>query len=72
MQMKPLTANGVERTFPPDDMPATVADLVNQLDVKGAVAVAEINGTIVRPEEFARTELTDGQSIELVRFVGGG
>ncbi len=70
--MKSLTVNGVERTFPPDDVPATVADLVKQLDIKGSVAVAEINGTIVRPEDFASTELTDGQSIELVRFVGGG
>ncbi|MCP4644479.1 MAG: thiamine biosynthesis protein ThiS, partial [bacterium] len=41
-------------------------------NVEASVAVAEIDGVIVRPEAFARTQLTDGQTIELVRFVGGG
>lgn len=70
--MKSLNVNGVERRFSPEAMPTTLSELVQALDVKGAVAVAEIDGVIVRPEDFARTELADGQSIELVRFVGGG
>ena len=70
--MKLLNVNGVERQFSPDEMPATLAELLQQLDIEASVAVAEIEGVIVRPEDFARTQLTDGQSIELVRFVGGG
>jgi thiamine biosynthesis protein ThiS len=70
--MKSLHVNGVERRFSPDQMPVTLSDLVKALDVEAAVAVAEIDGVLVRPEHFARTQLTDGQSIELVRFVGGG
>ncbi len=70
--MKSLHVNGVERRFGPDEMPGTVSDLLERLNVEASVAVAEIDGVIVRPEAFARTQLTDGQTIELVRFVGGG
>jgi len=70
--MKSLNVNGVERRFSAEAVPATLSELLKVLDVETAVAVAEIDGVIVRPEDFARTKLADGQSIELVRFVGGG
>jgi thiamine biosynthesis protein ThiS len=70
--MKLLNVNGVEWQFSPDEMPGTLSELLKQLDIETSVAVAEIDGVIVRPEGFARTQLTDGQRIELVRFVGGG
>jgi len=70
--MKSLNVNGVARQFSDKEMPATLAELLKQLDTEASVAVAELDGRIVRPEEFDRTELTDGQTIELVRFVGGG
>ena len=70
--MKSLTVNGVEQQFAPDEMPGTVSDLLGRLNVEASVAVVEIDGDIVRPEAFAHTPLTDGQTIELVRFVGGG
>ena len=70
--MKSLNVNGVERQFSAGAMPTTVAELLERLDVGAPVAVAEIDGVIVRPEDFAGTKLVEGQSIELVRFVGGG
>ncbi|UCD50638.1 MAG: sulfur carrier protein ThiS [Phycisphaerales bacterium] len=70
--MKSLNVNGVERQFAPDEMPGTVSDLLGRLNVTSSVAVVEIDGVIVRPEAFDHTPLTDGQTIELVRFVGGG
>jgi len=70
--MKSLNVNGVERRFSGEAVPTTLSELLKQLDVEAAVAVVEIDGVIVRPEDFARTKLADGQSIELVRFVGGG
>jgi len=70
--MKSLTVNGVEQQFAPDEMPGTVSDLLGRLNVEASVAVVEIDGTIVRPEAFAQTPLTHGQTIELVCFVGGG
>ena len=33
---------------------------------------AEIDGVIINRDKFAETKLRNGQSIELVRFVGGG
>lgn len=70
--MEQLKVNGVEHTFAADDMPATLSDLLTALRVKGPTAVAEVDGAIVRPEEFATTPLRSGQCIELVRFMGGG
>lgn len=70
--MEVLTINGVERQFPDGQLPLTVAKLLEQLNVKPATVVAEINGQIIEYSKFAQTQLIHGQSIELVRFVGGG
>ena len=70
--MKSLQINGRLRQFPPDEMPATVSALVEKLGIAAATVVAEVDGTIVRPDAFARTPLSDGQAIELVKFMGGG
>jgi thiamine biosynthesis protein ThiS len=53
-------------------MPATLSALVEKLGLTAATVAAEVDGRIVRPAEFARTVLSDGQSIELVKFMGGG
>jgi sulfur carrier protein len=53
-------------------MPGTLSDLLQELGVQAGTVVAEVGGVIIRREEFGRTPLADGQSIELVRFMGGG
>ena len=70
--MEILKINGIEKQFPAGQQPATVAELLEQLDVKSATVVAEIDGQIVERKKFAETKLRNGQSIELVRFIGGG
>ncbi len=70
--MEALRINGVEKHFPADQFPATLAELVEHLGFSAATVVAEINGKIVKSENFAQTSLSAGQSIELLRFVGGG
>jgi sulfur carrier protein len=70
--MKSLQINGQMRQFAPQEMPATLAALLEILGIAAATVVAELDGRIVRPEEFARTELRDGQTIELMKFMGGG
>ena len=70
--MEVLKINGAERKFPDGQLPSTVAELLEQLDVKPATVVAEIDGQIIEPKKFGQTQLHNGQSIELVRFVGGG
>jgi thiamine biosynthesis protein ThiS len=70
--MKSLKVNGVERQFAPDQMPGTLSALLDVLGVGVNAVVAEVDGRIVRREEFHRTELKDGQQIELVKLMGGG
>ncbi|HOQ04855.1 MAG TPA: sulfur carrier protein ThiS [Anaerohalosphaeraceae bacterium] len=67
-----LKINGTPQTFEPSEQPATLADLLKQLQMEKAAVVAEVDGQIIPRERFAQTVLRDGQSIELVRFVGGG
>lgn len=70
--MEILKINGVDRQFPEGQLPSTVAKLLEQLGVKPATVVAEIDGQIIESKNFAQTKLYNGQSIELVRFAGGG
>jgi thiamine biosynthesis protein ThiS len=70
--MEVLKINGVERQFPDGQLPSTVAKLLEQLGVKPPTVVAEIDGQIIESKKFAQTQLRNGQSIELVRFAGGG
>ena len=70
--MKSLQINGQVRQFTPEEMPATLCALLERLGIGAATIVAEVDGTIVRPEEFARTQVRDGQTIELIKFMGGG
>jgi sulfur carrier protein len=37
-----------------------------------AVAVVEINRSIVKKEDFDKTVLNSGDAVEVLRFVGGG
>ena len=70
--MTSLTINGKERQFAPQAMPKTLSDLLTELGVAAATVVAEIDGAIVPAEQFTATELRHGQTIELVKFMGGG
>jgi len=70
--MMSLKVNGVERQFAADRMPGTLTALLDALGVGTDAVVAEVDGRIVRREEFARTEIRDGQQIELIRLMGGG
>ncbi len=69
--MKVLKINGIEKQFP-DGIPKTLIELLKQLDIHQATVVAEINDKIIAREDFSQTQLSSGQKIELVRFVGGG
>jgi thiamine biosynthesis protein ThiS len=69
--METLKINGAERQFPAG-IPQTLTELLGQLNIDQATVVAEIDGRIVERRSFAQTQLSAGQSIELVRFVGGG
>jgi thiamine biosynthesis protein ThiS len=67
-----LKINGKEEIFPDNKMPATIADLLRHLGVDSTTVVAELEGQIIERAKFSTTNLRDGHSIELVRFVPGG
>lgn len=51
---------------------ATVLDVLRSLNFPTDSIVVERNGDILRPPVFETTILTEGDVLELVRFVGGG
>ncbi len=67
-----LRVNGEDKVFAPDAFPATVADLIALLALDPKMVVAEVNGVIVSRGDIARHPLAPGDTVELVRFVGGG
>lgn len=67
-----LRINGIDKQFAQDKLPQTLADLLAELKIDQATVVAEIDGRIVERKDFTSAALQPGQSIELVRFVGGG
>jgi sulfur carrier protein len=69
--METLKINGSDRQFA-DGLPQTLTELLEQLGINQATVVAEIDGRIVERRNFAQTQLSNGQTVELVRFVGGG
>ena len=50
----------------------TLEDLLAQLAIPADRVAVEHNRAIVPRDRFATTALTDGDSLEIVRFVGGG
>ena len=70
--MDVLKINGLKKEFPAGKLPATISELLRQLNIEAATVVAEIDGKIIECKNFDNTKLVDGQNIELVRFVGGG
>lgn len=64
-----ITLNGESRRVPG---PGSLEDLLRHLELDARMVVVEHNRQIVRRPELARTAVSDGDSVELVHFVGGG
>jgi thiamine biosynthesis protein ThiS len=64
-----ILVNGEPRRVPG---PASAADLLQHLGLDPRTVVVELNRQIVRRPELGNTTLSDGDSVELVHFVGGG
>jgi thiamine biosynthesis protein ThiS len=54
------------------DAVRTVADLLERRNLRAKLVAVEQNGTIVPRSEFDRKEISDGDELEIVHFVGGG
>jgi thiamine biosynthesis protein ThiS len=64
-----ITLNGERREVPG---PGSLAGLLGHLGLDPRLVVVELNREIVRRPRLDDTTLADGDSVELVHFVGGG
>jgi thiamine biosynthesis protein ThiS len=69
MSQLEIMVNGESRRVPG---PASVADLLRHLGLDPRTVVVELNREIVRRAHLGQTALADGDTVELVHFVGGG
>lgn len=58
----------------PYELPAslTIAQLLARLDIDPRRVAVEHNFIIVKRDQYASTEIGEGDQIEIVNFVGGG
>ena len=64
-----LIINGDEKSYP-DAL--SLAELIEQLGMKGDRVAVELNREIVSRAQWPETTLNDGDKLEIVHFVGGG
>jgi thiamine biosynthesis protein ThiS len=69
MSQLTVVVNGEPRTIP---APASVADLLARLGLDPRMVVVELNREIIRRPRVGEVKLADGDTVELVHFVGGG
>ena len=61
--------NGKDREIQPG---LSVQELVESLDLNPQLIVVELNREILARERLAEIEVSEGDQVELVHFVGGG
>lgn len=64
-----LQINGEDRDF---TAPLTLNGLVEQLGMKQDRVAVELNRDIVPRDKWPQTNLSEGDRLEIVHFVGGG
>jgi sulfur carrier protein len=64
-----VTINGKQIEF---DSAPTGAELLELLNITPTTVVAELNGEIIKREQFLLLTLSDQDVLELVTVVGGG
>jgi len=64
-----ITVNGKPKEL---DAPTTVAALLESLGLDTARVALELNREILPRAEFVDRILTNGDTLEIVQFVGGG
>ena len=64
-----VSVNGDEREVPSG---TTLEALARLLGLSAERLAIELNLRVIRRPEWGRTELADGDRVEIVHFVGGG
>ena len=64
-----VTINGQRRNLPEG---MSLVEAVSRFFPDSGSLVVERNGSFVRPGEWVKTSLADGDVLEMIQFVGGG
>ena len=64
-----ITLNGTEKEISSSD---SLQEIVQQFCKQSKNIIAEVNGEIVKGTDWPQKKIQDGDTIELVSFVGGG
>jgi thiamine biosynthesis protein ThiS len=64
-----LTINGEDRKF---TSISTISSLLDQLGMKPDRVAVELNRELMPRDRWVTTQLSDGDKLEIVHFVGGG
>ncbi|MEP0813299.1 MAG: sulfur carrier protein ThiS [bacterium] len=64
-----ITVNGKKRSY--ESAPA-IPGILAEIGAPERLVVVEVNGAVVYREDWEKTELRDGDRVEVVTFVGGG
>ena len=64
-----ITCNGETKEITPD---ITLLTLIRDMSLNPDTVVAECDGRIVKRDEYDTLVLSEGNVLELIRFVGGG
>ncbi len=67
--MSSVTVNGKPRAL---DGPASVSDFLATLDINPRQVAVALNGEVVPRGDWPRTTIHPGDTVEIVRAVGGG
>jgi len=64
-----ITLNGEQFEL---DRPVSVSDLLTRLDIDPRRVAVEHNLAILKRQRFPEVVVSDGDTVEIVNFVGGG
>jgi thiamine biosynthesis protein ThiS len=64
-----VTVNGKPREL---EAPVTVTDFLQSLDINPKQVAVALNGEVVRRDDWPRATIGEGDTVEVVRAVGGG
>jgi thiamine biosynthesis protein ThiS len=51
---------------------STITELLTNLSLKPETVVIELNNEIIQPDAYDKSQLAEADSVEIIRFVGGG
>ncbi|MEC4677337.1 MAG: sulfur carrier protein ThiS [Nitrospirota bacterium] len=64
-----VEVNGLKQEMPPN---SNVLQLLQQFEIAAEGIAVEINLTVIDRQAYDATVLQDGDTVEIIRFIGGG